>query len=159
MVRKPLVFAALSLAALMGTVASSSPATAQEKVDYPRLRAALHELREARNKLEEVGEIWPAGYKERALASTEAAINSVKEILAIKDFKDLRGVDRNPDFYKKYADHPKLRAALADLRDARDELRAAKADFGGRKEQALDDIDVAVGDLVVLLRARVKGKP
>ena len=97
---------------------------------------------------------WPPGYKDRALGSIDDAMKSIQGILAVKDVNTFVGVDRNPDFYKKYKDHPRLRAALDDLRDARDELRSAKADAGGLKERALEDIDVAIGDIQTLVRDR-----
>jgi hypothetical protein len=142
---------AAALLALAGT--SAAPVAAQDrKVDHPRLRAALHELREARAALGDAKDSWPPGYKERALASTHAAIKSVQTILAVKDVNTFVGVDRDADYYKKYKDHPRLRAALEDLRDARDELRNAKADFRGLKDDALDDIDQAIGDILTLIR-------
>ena len=142
---------AVSLGLLAGL--SSGPAAAQkQKADHPRLRAALHELREARRSLQEAKDVWPPGYKDRALASTQDAIQSLKTLLAVKDVDNFRGVDRNPDYYKRFRDHPHLRAALADLRDAREELRTAKADFGDLRERAIDDIDVAIGDILTLIR-------
>jgi len=141
----------VTLLALVGFL--TDPAGAQQKkVDHPKLRAALHELREARHALQEAKDTWPPGYKQRALASTEAAIESVRNILAVKDVNTFVGVDRTPDYYKQYKDHPKLRAALHDLREAREELHAAKADFRGMKERALDDIDTAIGDILTLIR-------
>jgi len=156
MVRRFHGFAAIALAIVAGPAAL--PAIAQEKVDYPRLRAALHELRDARRTLEGVA-AGPFEQKDWALASTQDAINSLKAILAVNDVKNFRGVDRTPDFYKQYPDHPRLRAALDDLREARDELRLSKADFGGQKQKALDDIDVAVGDIIRLIRLTSKPKP
>jgi hypothetical protein len=129
-----------------------SPVAAQQKADHPRLRAALHELREARNGLKEARDSWPPGYRERAIRSIDDAIESVRTILSVKDVNSFRGVDRDRDFYKRYNDHPHLRAALEDLRDAREELRGAKGDFRGLKERALDDIDVAIGDILTLVR-------
>lgn len=146
MSRQILLAAPVLVFALAGT------APAQRPVDHPRLRAALHELREARKELQAARDTWPPGHKDRALASTQEAINSLKTLLAVKDVDTFRGVDRNPDFYGRYKDQPRLRAALQDLRDARDELRAAKGDFAGLKDRAMDDIDVAVGDVVTLLR-------
>jgi hypothetical protein len=135
------------------TFAVADPAAAQDrKIDHPRLRAALHELREARAAVQAAKDAWPPGHKERALASIQASIKSIRTILNVEDVENFRGVDRNADYYRRYADHPHLRAALADLRDARDELRGAKDDFGGLKDQALDDIDVASGDIVTLIR-------
>ena len=147
------------LAALVAVVLFGPAASAQEPANYLRLRAALHELREARATLTVVADEAPNPLKDRALASTQEAIDSLKGILAVKDVKNFRGVDRTPDYYKRYPDHPRLRAALADLREARDELRAAKADFGGLKEKALDDIDVAVGDIISLIRSHTKPRP
>jgi hypothetical protein len=138
---------------LAATFAVVGPAAAQDrKIDHPKLRAALHELREARAGVQGAKDAWPPGHKDRALASIQDAIKSIRTILNVEDVENFRGVDRSPDYYKKYADHPRLRAALADLRDARDELRAAKADAGDLKERALDDIDVASGDIVTLIR-------
>lgn len=142
--------AALSALALAGAL--SGGAAAQGRADHPKLRAALQELREARKELQEARDGWPAGYKERALGSTQDAINSIRTILAVKDFDSFRGVDRDTDFYRRFKDHPRLRAALSDLREAREELRTARDDFGGQKERALDDIEAAIGDILALIR-------
>jgi len=142
--------AALALAVLVAALVS--PVGAGGKADHPKLRAALHELREARHALQESKDHWPPGYRDRALASTQDAINSVRTILAVKDVNTFKGVDRSPDYYKQYKDHPHLRAALNDLREARDELRSARADAGNLKERAMDDIDAAIGDIVTLIR-------
>jgi hypothetical protein len=133
--------------------AFSSTAGAQQKVDHPNLRAALHELREARGELKAARDTWPPGYRERALRSIDDAIQSVRTILNVKDVDSFRGVDRDPDYYsKKFKDHPRLRAALYDLREAREELRSAKADFGNLKDRALEDVEIAIGDILVLIR-------
>jgi hypothetical protein len=126
------------------------------KIDSPRLRAALHELREARKSLADAKDSWPAGYKERALESTQAAIDTVRTILAVKELDAFVGVERKDDYYKKYTDHPRLRAALEDLRDARDELRGNKERVGPLREQALDHIDMAVGDILRLIQYKPK---
>lgn len=140
------------LLAVAGPGIGTAVAQPDRKPDHPRLRAALHEMREARAALKDARDTWPPGYKERALAAIDDAMKSVQTILAVKDVNTFVGVDRNPDFYKKYKDHPRLRAAIDDLRDARDELRNAKADFGDLKERALEDIDVAIGDIQTLIR-------
>jgi len=154
--RLPLILPALVFAALAGRVpdAAGQPPGAGQRPDHPRLRAALQELREARTELRESRDAWPPGYKERATQSIERAVESVRTILAVKDVDAFRGFDRDrgQEYYQRYRDHPKLRSALQDLRDARDELRAARADFGGKKEQALDDIEVAIGDILTLVR-------
>jgi hypothetical protein len=129
----------------------AGPVEAQ-KASHPRLRAALHELREARTDLQSARDAWPPGYKERALASINDAMKSIQTILAVKDVNTFRGVDRSPDYYKRYDNHAKLRSALHDLREARAELHTAKADFRDLRERALDDIDVAIGDILTLIR-------
>jgi len=141
---------ALAFAALLALTAGT--ANAQRKVDHPKLRAALHELREARSTVDSSRTTWPAEHRRRALRAIDDAIRSVGTILAVKDIKTFRGVDRKPEYYKRYTDHPRLRAALQDLREARRELREARADFRGKKEQAIDDIDVAIGEVLTLLR-------
>jgi hypothetical protein len=144
-----LIAPALIVAAALS---SPSPTTGQGKVDHPRLRAALHELREAQANLQKAKDTWPPGHKEQAQQAITDAMKTVQTILAVKDVDAFRGVDRNPDYYTRFQDHPRLRAALADVREARDELRTAKADFGGLKDRALDDLDVAAGSLVTLIR-------
>jgi len=157
MVRKACVLAA----ALFLVTAASSDAVAQkgkgkakgqQKADRPHLRAALHELREARADLQQATDAWPPGYKQRAEHSIDDAIQAVRTILDVKDVNTFRGVDRSPDYYKRYPDHPKLRSALQDLREAREELQTARADFANLNERALDDIDVAIGDILTLIR-------
>lgn len=125
---------------------------AQGQIDHPHLRAALHELREARQSLQKAKDVWPPGYRERALASTQGAIDSVRKILDVRNLDSFVGVDRSPDYYKRYADHQRLRAALHDLREAREELRIATVDFRGLKDRALEDIEVAIGDILTLIR-------
>jgi hypothetical protein len=147
MIRKSLATIAV---ALLGTLAG--PVAGQRKVDHPTLRAALHEMREARNHLRDAKDVWPPGQKRQAEAALDSAIQSVKTILAVRDVDTFRGVDRNPEYYTRYKDHPRLRAALADIRDARAELRTAVVDVGGQKEQAQDDLDLAAGSIVTLIR-------
>jgi hypothetical protein len=141
------------LPALALAVAAGA-AGGQGKEGQPHLRAALHELREARAELKGSRDRWPAGDRGRAERSIDDAIQSVRTILAVKSLDDFRGVDRRPDYYKRFRDHPRMRAALQDLREGRDELKASRSDFGGMRERALEDIEVAIGDLLVLVRDR-----
>ena len=94
---------------------------------------------------------YPPGLKGQALAAIDDAAKSIKVILGVRG-DAFRGLDRNPDYYKRYKDRPRLRSALHDLREARRELESAKADFGDLRERAVDDLDVATGSIVVLLR-------
>jgi hypothetical protein len=148
---------------LVASAVIAGPLAAQAPVqpDYPRIRAALHELREARAELKESKGAWPAGYKERALEAINEAVESLRVNLAIREADTLKGVERNPDFYAKFKDHPRLRAAVLDLRQARLELESNLANVREPKdrelrERALDDIDIALGHILVLVRERKK---
>lgn len=151
MTRKTFLHTTLTLGALAWPALAQGPRR-DERVNYPRLRAALHELREAKAELAASRDAWPPGHRERAFRALDDAIDSVKTILSVNDVENFRGVDRNPDYYQRFRDYPRLRAALGDLRDAREELRTAEADFRGLKERAIDDVDVAIGEILVLVR-------
>ncbi|HVS34578.1 MAG TPA: hypothetical protein VMS17_03285 [Gemmataceae bacterium] len=47
--------------------------------------------------------------------------------------------------------HPKIRAALADLREAREELANADTDFGGHKKAAIEAVNGAIEQLRICL--------
>lgn len=172
MIRSTLATVAILVASSLAT-AQAPPTTPEPviKIDSPRLRSALYELRLARQSLSESKDIWPVGYRDRALESTQDAIDTVQILLAVKEKDPIVGVERPAEYYKKYADHPRLRAALEDLRAARDELKANPATGEkekepgekekGRKmdplrEQACDHIDMAVGDILRLIRYQPK---
>jgi hypothetical protein len=48
-------------------------------------------------------------------------------------------------------DHPRIRTAISDLRDARAYLKAAPNNFGGHKATAIRRIDDAIAELKVCL--------
>ena len=127
---------------------------AGQKGNYVRLKAALHELREARVELKEATDTWPSGYRDRAMKSLDDAIGSLKQILGVEDLEKFRGVDRDAEHYKCYKDYPRLRSALQDLRDSRAEILSATADSGNLRERAIDDIDVAIGDILAMVRGK-----
>ena len=155
MTRRTLALVAFLTAAGLATAQPTQPRQVQ-KVDHPRLRAALHELREARKWLSDAKDNWPPGYKERALASTQAAIDDIRTMLAVKDVDTFVGVARNDEYYKKYTDHPRLRAALDDLRDARDEVKGDKERVGAAREEIMDHIDMAIGDVLTIIHHKPK---
>jgi len=122
----------------------------KEQPKHPRLHAALAQLREAKEELEASKEDY-GGRKEKALKAIDEARTSLKVILAVKG--DVKGGGRDRDRDKKYKDHPRLRAALEDLRDARRELKEADTDFQGNRKEALKKIDAAIDHLQDLLKA------
>jgi hypothetical protein len=143
MIRKPFVVAALAAALL------AAPALAQEKLKYPNLHAALYELREASKELSGIkGDA--GGHKKKSLAAAANAIRSVKLILVVDDEKTAP-LKRGKDFYKKWKDYPRARAALEDLRAAQGELQEAKSDFQGNQKQAQKDIEAAIREIRALL--------
>ena len=48
--------------------------------------------------------------------------------------------------------HPHIRAALHELREARNELKTAAHDFGGHRDEALEATDNAIRQLEVCLK-------
>ena len=48
--------------------------------------------------------------------------------------------------------HPKIHAALAELRAAREELNAAETDFGGHKADAIRAVDGAIEQLEICIK-------
>jgi hypothetical protein len=136
--------------ALEGSVSAQPP-------DHPRMRAALNELREARKDLNVAKDDRPAGYKQRALEAVNDAVEALRINLAIRDVDTLKGLERNPDYYLKFKDKPRLRSAILDLRQARLELESNLANLRDPKdrelrERALDNIDIALGHILVLVK-------
>lgn len=147
-VRSRLAAVVLVLLGMTVTVTAVEPP--DQKLGNPRLRAALYELQEARKELLAAEGDWPKEKRDPALESTQEAIDTVRILLAVKDLNDVGEPKREADYYKQFADHPRLRAALIALRDARAELREHLS--SKLRDEAMDDIDVAVGDIVTLLR-------
>jgi hypothetical protein len=145
MLRKLLILPAVALALI------AAPAVAEEKIKFPKLHAALYELREASKEIKGITDDV-GGHKKKALTATGDAIRSVKLILAVKD-EDTSPIKRGKDFYKSWKDYPRARAALQDLREAKAELEKTKGDFEGNKKQALKDIEVASVEMRSLLAA------
>jgi hypothetical protein len=128
---------------------AGAQAWAEPKVKHPNLHAAIFELREARTELKEAKKDF-GGKKEKAIKAINAAIDSLKKCLDIKG-DDYKGLDRDKD-RKKFKDHPKLRSALEDLRDAKRDLKEAGTNFGGHKKQAIADIDAAINIIQDILK-------
>ena len=122
---------------------------ADERREYRKIEAALHELREARTELEE-SRVDFRGKKKEAIVAIDDAIGSLKLILGIKG--EFKGIDRDKDFYRKHKDHPHLRTVMEDLRAAREEIRDTKDDFKGNKRRALKDVTYAMAEVEDLLR-------
>lgn len=53
----------------------------------------------------------------------------------------------NPQVLKGSEQHPHIRAALRELREARHELETAAHDFGGHRKEAIEAVDNAIKQL------------
>jgi hypothetical protein len=127
------------------------PATAAGgKEDYPRLRHALHELREARKELKTAAHDF-GGHREKALKATNAAIRQVELCLKSRG-ENFKGLGGDADNYKKYKHHPHIHRAIHELREARGELERAPHDFGGHRADAVRDINHAIRQLEEALK-------
>jgi hypothetical protein len=93
---------------------------------------------------------YRSGAKHRALEAIDNASKSIKVILGVTGEK-YRFLSRNSDFYKGFPDHPRLRSAQHDLRQAHEELMNAKAEVDRKREQTLEDIEVALASIGVLI--------
>ena len=104
----------------------------------------------------------PAGYKERALEAIDDAIESLRINLAIREVDTLKGVERNPDLLRRSSrTTPGCARPILDLRQARLELESNLGNLREPKdrelrERALDDIDIALGHILVLVREQKK---
>ena len=142
------------MAIMTGVFAAGTAGTsrADERAGHPHLKSALREMMYALVEVKGSRDDWPPTHRDRAIQALEDAIDCVKTILAVRNIDDYRGPERKPEHYRRFKDSPKLRAALASVRDARDELRAAKAEYRGLKERAYDDLDLAAADILILIR-------
>jgi len=140
MLRKSLTL--VPVCALLVLAGTEMSAWGQQPVRHPRLAAALYELSTARKELADAGGGF-GGHRKKALQAIDEAMESLRFILEVKGDDPRVGL-RKPEFYRKFKDYPHLRQVIVDLREAREELRDAKADFRGRKERALREIDVAI---------------
>src|SRR5207237_359635 len=51
------------------------------------------------------------------------------------------------------AEHPRMHEALHELREAKNDLKTAAHDFGGHRKKALEDLEVAIGQVKAALEA------
>jgi hypothetical protein len=131
-------------------VASSPVQAGGKKILHPRLHAALYELREARTELKEATHDF-GGHREKAVKATEAAARQIE--LALKGADDnIRPLPTEADVLRKYKLHPHLNHALAVLREARVELKDASHNFGGQREAAIRDVDIAIEQVELCLK-------
>jgi hypothetical protein len=141
----------LVFAFVAGVVFLRVPAVqaADEKAEYPHIHHALHELREARTELKEAKHDF-GGHREKALEAVDEAIKQLDLCLKAKG-DDVRSPGKVDVDYTKYKHHPHIHHAVHELKESRTQLKEAKHDFGGHREQALKDVDRAIKQLELAL--------
>jgi hypothetical protein len=139
----------ISTVGVIGLALTFVSAARAEK--YPRMVAALGELKEAYREMNDAGNDF-GGHKKEALEATNRAI--------VEMDRALRAVGVNPVFvapskevYKGYKNFPHIRHALDELRTALREMRDAATDFGGHKEKAIEATERAITQLEKALEA------
>jgi hypothetical protein len=125
--------------ALLGFVAPRASA------DHPRVHAALYEMRLAHKELKEAKHDF-GGHREKALEALDVAIVQVEKALKAVD-EPIKGTPAGKDAYKEYANHPHIRHALHEAREARTELKEALHDFKGHRQKAVEALDVVIRQL------------
>ena len=128
-------------------LALGAPGQVNAQIRHPALHLALYELREARTELKNAAHDF-GGHREKCLLAVDAAIKQID--LALKATNDnIKGFKApGADVYKKYPNYPHLHHLMHALREAQVELKNAKHDYGGHREQALKDVNYALEQLV-----------
>jgi len=145
-----LTFSSLTLFSLAGTIAQ---AQGPKKHPHLHLHHALWELRDARKELKETKFDFGA-HKEKALQAVNDAIKQLDLALLYKG-DNIKGVPTRGDLkeeYKKYKHHPHLHHALVELKHAHKQLKEAKHTFGGHRENAVRDVNIAINQIEILLK-------
>ena len=127
----------------------SAPGQAGE-FKHHHIHHAIHELKEAKKELIESPHDF-GGHREQAIKAIDAAILSLDKLLVAIGEKPVTP-DVGPEVYKKYEHHPHLHHALAELREAHQQVKESKFDFGRDREIALRDIDYAMQQIELVLK-------
>jgi hypothetical protein len=141
-----------NLSYLVGVVALASGYVSDARAEkYPRMVAALGELKEAAKEMKEAKNDF-GGHKEKALEATDRAITQMEKAFKAADI-DFAWTAPAKDVYKDYKNYPHIRHALVSLRTAHKEMKEAAIDFGGHKEKAIEAVDHAIDQLEKALEA------
>jgi hypothetical protein len=127
-----------------------APNAVRAEPKHPHMHQALHELKECRAELKEAAHDF-GGHREEALKATDAAIKQLEIALDAAGDK-FTEVKVPKDAYKEFPNHPHIHRALQGLKACRTELKEAKHDFGGHREQAHKDVNYAIEQLELALK-------
>jgi hypothetical protein len=140
MTRSLFVTTVVAAVALLGFAVPRAAA-----VDHPRMHAALYEMRHARTELKEANHDF-GGHRAKALEALDAAITQVEKALRAVD-DNVKGVEPAREVYKDYVNHPHIRQALVEAKEARAYLKDAAHDYKGHRAKAVEALDEVVGQL------------
>ena len=135
----------LVTAAFAGLTLLAGGAPRARAEEHPRLHAALYEMREARTELKEAKHDF-GGHRAKALEALDAAINQVEKALKAVD-DNVKGLEPAKEVYKEYVNHPHIRHALVEAKEARTFLKDAAHDYKGHREKAVEALDEVVVQL------------
>jgi hypothetical protein len=131
-----------------------SRAAAEER--HSRIHVAIAELRNARTELQEANHDF-GGHRVKAIQEIDATLVQLeKALMFVGDKRPFKGAPVAEN--GKKAEHfPHIHRALHELRETRTELKEARHDFGGHREQALMDVNASIAQLELCLKfARAK---
>jgi hypothetical protein len=128
-----------------GIAAWDLPAQDGEKEHHPHMNVAVAVLQDARIELQAAKHDF-GGQRKKSLAAVDAASKAMTMALQkANDYRPLTFIRKyREEMLKKYADHPHIRNALHELKQAHTELKDAKHGFGGLREEALRDVNAAI---------------
>jgi hypothetical protein len=121
------------------------PRGAWAEPQYPFLHSAVYEMMEAVRELRDAPRDF-AGHKVKAIHALNQAIHQVEKMLDAVG-EPFKGHLPPKGAYDKYANHPHLRQAVVEMRDALALLKETTRDFGGHRDKAIRDIGVAIAEV------------
>ena len=127
----------------MRSSAGLTPVAEARFRDHPKLESAHDSLKEAKEYLEAASHNFH-GHREAAVRAIDAAMHQVRLCAEEPERRDSIGP-------RALADHPKLRRAKEQVKEARDYLFEAKHDFHGHKSEAIKALDAAIHHINVCL--------
>jgi len=141
-------FLALAVAgALCGGVGCAQPApVVQVSEAHPHMHDALAHLRASKRELEHAEEIF-RGHRDEAIEHVDRAIHQVED--GLREQGDTVASSAEAPLAHDFEDarFPRLRRALAHLREARNDLEAAEPIFGGHRDRAIEATDRAINQV------------
>jgi hypothetical protein len=140
---------------LSRTSAKGAKNPAEAKLHHPsHIQHALHELKEARHDLHGSKHDF-GGHKAAALTAIDDAIRHLERIVA-HEHHNHHVAHHKPHANDHHKHHSHLHHALHELKEARHELRHSWFDFGGLKEVALRDTEIAIRQLELVVKHHKK---